>query len=364
MANRKIDLGVAQTKGVFVVTGKVTGRYSNNFYSEGTSQSGVPWRRVHFGVEIESGKVVYIDMFGAVTENVYFSKSIRGADGKNQTTTKSVSWASRTKTSKQLFGEDGYRIIGINCGCKKTIDKNGKEVNDNKNLTSYDACDEVGNLNDGDSVYVRGNITYSTYEGKHRVSFEPTQISLARDEIDFDAVDFQPHAVFNQNIVFKGVTKNEEVPGEYIINALIVNYQSIEEAEFYTRELSLAKNLKKLGEYCYVECWGEIVVEGSLEEVKEEDNGWGRANPMKRVASPFTRKLIVIGANPDTLDKDSYSKDKIEHALEIIAGIQSAKKDYGKMSDDIDDGDSNGWGRKQAKQDNTSIDDMDLDELV
>ena len=60
----------------------------------------------------------------------------------------------------------------------------------------------------------------------------------------------------------------------------------------------------------------------------------------------------------------SYSKDKIEHALEIIAGIQSAKKDYGKMSDDIDDGDSNGWGRKQAKQDNTSIDDMDLDELV
>ena len=362
MANKKIDLGVAQTKGTFALFGKITGRYSNNFYSEGVSHSGVAWRKVHFGVEVEPNKVIYVDMFGSVGDTVYFSKSVRGANGKNEVTTKSVPWANRTKTSKQLFGEDGYRIIGITCGCKKTIDKNGKEVNDIKYLSAYDACDEVGNLNDGDSVYVRGNISYSTYEGKHRVSFEPNQVSLMREELDFDSMEFQPYAQFTQPIVAMGVSKNEDNPGEYIVNAMIVNYQSIEETELYVRDLDFAKDIKKLGEYCYFKSYGDIVVDGNIEEVKEKkSSGWGAPNKMDRVASPFVRKLVITGGDGDTIDHEAYSKEKMEHALEIVAGIQRARDDYDKMSGKIDTKKSN-WDKK----DDISDDPIDLgdDDLV
>ena len=352
MAKNKIELGCAQTKGTFMLSGKVTGVMSNSFYQEGDTKNGGSYRRVHFGVEIEEGRIVYIDLFGSTQDTVYFSKTTKGADGKNKTDTKAVKWADRLKTSKQLFGEDGYRIIGVTCGCKKVIDSKGKEVNDRKYLAPYDACDEIQNLNDGDSVFVRGNITYSTYNNQHRVSFEPQQISLCK-EIDFDDVDFKPNAQFTQPIVCMNVAKNEDTPGEAVVNAKIVNYQSIEDAELYTRNAALAKNLKKLGEYVHIKVWGDIVVDGEIEEVEKSSDGWGTANRMDRVASPFKRKLVITGADPDTIDKDAYSEEKIEHALEVIAGIQNAKSDYGKK-DEKDEG----WGKS-----NSNLDDYDDDEI-
>lgn len=355
MAKNKIELGCQQLRGTFIMSGKITGRLSNGFYAEGTAKNGNAWRRVRFGVEIEPDKVVYLDLFGSVQDNVYFSKTSKGTDGKNHTETKTVRWADRMKSSANLFGEPGYRIIGVTCGCKKVIDKNGKEVNDRKYLTPYDACDEVGNLTDGDSVFIRGNIVYSTYNDKHHVSFEPQQISLLNQPIDFEALDFQPNAQFTQPIVCMGVVKNEETPGEAIVNAKIVNYQSIEDTELYTRNAALAKNLKKLGEFVHIKVFGDIIVDGQVEEVAESSE-WGMPNKMERVASPFTRKLLITGADPDTIDHEAYSEDKIEHALEVIASIQNAKNDYGMKNEKDDD-----WGSSsKSNLGEDEIDDFDL----
>ena len=356
MAKNKVELGCAQTRGTFILSGKVVGTQSNSFFAEGDTKNGGSYRRVHFGVEIEEGKIVYLDLFGSTVDQVYFSKTVKGADGKNKTDTKSVKWADRFKTSKQLFGEDGYRLIGVTCGCKKIVNDKGKELNDRKYLTPYDACDEITNLSDGQSVFIRGNISYSTYNNQHRVNFEPQQVSLCK-EIDFDDVDFKATAQFTQNIVCMGVAKNEETPGEAIVNAKIVNYQSIEDAELYTRNAALARNLKKLGEYCHIKVWGDIVVDGEVETVEDVDEGWGSSNKMERVASPFKRKLMITGADKESIDKEAYSEEVIEKALEVIAGIQGAKKDYGMK----DDGDED-WGNKPSSKGNLDDeDDTDFD---
>ena len=357
MANNKIDLGCAQIRGTFQLTGKVTGRLSDNFYSEGVGQNGNAWRRVNCGIEIEKDKIVYINLFGSVQENVYYSKTEKGADGKNKTETRAVRWADRMKSPKQLFGDDGFRMIGVTCGCKKVYDSKGKEVNDKKYLTPFDACDELSNLEDGQSVFVRGNIVYSTYNEQHMIRFEPVQVSLCR-EIDFDDVDFKPKANFTQPIVCMGVVKNEDTPGEAIVNAKIVNYSSVEDTELYTRNGALAKNLKKLGEYVYIKTWGDIVVEGEIEEV-EEDDGWGSSNRMERVASPFKRKLVITGADRDSIDKETYSEAVIEHALEVAASVQNAKKDYGKK----DEKDENDWGNKNSGNLDDYDDELNLDDI-
>lgn len=359
MAKNKVDLGCAQTKGTFQMYGKVIGTLSNGFYQEGDTKNGGSYRRVRLGIEIEEDRVVYLDLFGSTTDNVYFSKTTKGPDGKNKTETRMVKWADRFKTSKQLFGEDGFRIIGVTCGCKKITDNKGKLVNDRKYLTNYDACDEIQNLSDGQSVFVRGNIVYKTFNENHRVSFEPVQISLCR-EIDFSDIDFKPNAQFTQALVLQNVSGDKE-KGEYIVSAQIVNYDSVENAEFYIKKefTPLAKTLAKQGKYTHVKVFGRIAVEGDVAPV-ETVNEWGMsANPMERIQSPFSRKLIIEGAYPESVDKETYSEEVIEHAIEVAASIKNAKSDYGKNDDD----DKDDWGGNPDVKGNLDDDDdfeMDL----
>lgn len=344
MAKNRVDLGCKQLRGSFVITGKITGRSSASFYSEGYGSNGHPWRRVHFGVEIEPKKAIYCDIFGSVQDNVYFASTATDGSGHRSNETISVPWA------KRFEKQQDYRLIGITCGCKKVVNKKGQEVNDVRYLTAYDACDEIGNLQDGDSVYVRGNITYSTYRDQHRVNFEPTQISLCKP-VDFEAPGYRPSAQFTQPIVLMGVNKNPENPAEAIVSAKIVNYQTIEDTELYVRNTGLARNLKGLKDYVHIKVWGDIVVDGELAEAKPVDNGWGTDNRMERVLTPFARKLVITGADPDTIDRDAYSESVIDHALEVIASIQNARNDYGQSGGN--------WGGKGNFADGEE-DDLDL----
>ena len=359
MANKKVDLGCNQLRGTFQISGKVNGRLSQNFYTEGVSQSGKAWRKVHFGVEIEPNKSVYLDLFGAVQDQCYISKRIT-VGGKVQSETTPISWADRFKFEKDPKYK-GFSMIGITCGCEKIIDSKGIEKNKVMHLIAFDACDEVQNLHDGDSVFVKGNIVYSTYNNQHRVNFEPTQISLCR-EIDFDDIEFKPNALFTQPMVLMGVKGNNET-NEYDVQAKIVNYQSIEDAEFHISKeyAALAKTLARKGEYVHIKAFGSIVVSGEV--VKETEIGeWGiQSNRMDRVASPFTRKLMIEGVDPSSVDNESYSKEVIEKAEEIVAGIRKAKEDYGTNSLD-DNGDDDDWGKgSKGKLDEDKLDDFDMD---
>ena len=147
-----------------------------------------------------------------------------------------------------------------------------------------------------------------------------------------------PNAHFTQPLVLMGVEANKETE-EYDVSALIVNYQTIEDAEFHIAKerKGIASTFKKLGNYVFVEMYGDIVVDGNVVE-EEQDTAWGSKNVMKRVASPFVRKLMITGAERESVDKEAYSEEVIEHAREVIASIQSAKNDYG--SSDKED-----WGK-------------------
>lgn len=347
MAN-KINLGCEQTRGTFILSGKVTGRMSQNFYTGGNASNGKAWRRVNFGIEIEPEHVVYVQLFGSVQDNVYINKRTT-VGGKTKTDTQSIPWAKRFDFEKDPKYK-GYQTIGVTCGTTQALDERGNMRNVVKHVTAFDACSEALELNDGDSVFVRGNIEYTTYNDQHRVNYVPTQISLCRP-VDFDDMDFQPNAHFTQPLVLMDVVPNKETD-EYDVEALIVNYQTIESAEFHIakEDKGIASTFKKLGKYVFVEMSGDIVVSGEVEE-EEVDDAWGRPNKMKRVASPFVRKMMITGADKDSVDKEAYSEEIIEHAREVIAGIKNAKDDYGSKDDD--------WGKSLNK---SSFDDEEEDD--
>ena len=337
---KKKGLDLQQTNGSFQVRGKVSGTESERFYKDTKTKTGKPMRMVNFGVEFEKDNKIYIALNGMERDEVYFSKKDEKT-GKNTTT--KVAWKDR-----KTFNKDGYKLIGVNVGVKKTTDDNGKEVNDKKILVEYDACEEIGaNLKDEASVFVRGKIEYSTYNDKRQMKFVPNQVSLCKD-IDFEDEKFEPMADFEQVIVFMGIAPNDD-KSKFIVSAKIIGYNSIEDAEFVTTNEKLAKNLKKLKPYTAIKVYGHIVVTGTVEEV-EEDDGWGESNPMQRVGSAFERELVITGADKDSIDTEVYSEEIIDEAIAKLKANKTTKQEYG--DDDDDD-----WGEPSSKKSDSNDDD-------
>lgn len=349
MANKESPLGLQQTKGSFQVKGLVTGTEKDKFYSELTTRTGKLMRMISFGVTVNSGKNVYLRLNGMERDNVYYSKTTKQGD-KKTTDVQKVAWADRFKWRQT---HNDYNLIGVHLGIEKTVDDKGNTVNNKKTMVEYDACKEIADVLEDDSpVFVRGALEFSTYNGSHRTNFVPNQISLCQP-VDFDKEDFAETANFEQQIVFMGIEKNKEAENEFIISAKTVTYNSIEDIELYVNNPNLAKKFRTLKPYTAIKVHGNIVVENDTSQVKEDNDGWGEANPMERVNNPTTWKLVVIGADSSSIDTELYTKETVEAAMAKIAAEQTVNKDFGSKASD--DGD---WG--EPKNDDSDNDDDDI----
>lgn len=338
-----------QTKGQFQFRGIVTGTDKDNFYKETNTKAGKPFRAISFGVEYDKDKKDYISLNGMERDNVFFSKR-ETVDGKTKATTEKVAWKDRF-----TFKKDGFSLIGVGLGLEKTTDSNGKEVNKKVTLAEFDACDHIKNyLEDGQSVFIKGNIDYSTYDNKHYTKFVPQQISLCSKDIDFDDEKFEPNHQFTQQIVYMGINKDKECKDKdrFIISAKIIGYSSIEDVEFVTYNSKLANTLKKvLKPYNAITVFGDIDVSASVETVEEEDDGWGTPNKMDKISSPFVREMVITGADKDSVDTELYSEESVESAIAKLANKDKTNKEFGGSSDDD-------WGSVGSSSD----DDDDSDE--
>ncbi len=327
MADKKNNgLELQETRGSFQLKGIVTGTEKDGFYKEVTTKSNKPMRMVNFGVSIEKDKTVYVNLNGMERDTVFFSKT-EGNGKDRKTVTEKVAWKDRFS-----FNKEGFRPIGVNVGITKIIDRTGNEVNDKKNMFEYDVCKYIGdNLEDDMSVFVRGKIEFSTYNDKHQTKFIPNQISLCKP-VDFDAEDFEATGFFEQVIVFTGIKKNDDT-NNFAVSAKIITYDSVEETEFIVENPKLAKNLKSLKPYTAIKVFGDIRIERDVEEVSEEDDGWGTPNKMERINNPTTRTLVITGADKDSIDTELYSEKNVEAAIEKMNASKAADKDFGDTED-------------------------------
>ena len=332
MAEKKKGLGLPQTRGSFQTKGKVTGTQKDSFYKEKLTKTDKPWRLVSFGVQYADDATIFVGLNGMERDFVYFSKK-----EDNKIVTKEVPWKERF-----TFAEKDYSLIGVNLSVSKIKDAKGNEVNDKKRVTDYDACKEIAdNLTDNQTVFVKGNIEFGTYNEKHTTKFVPSQVSLGKD-IDFEAEDFNPLADFTQVIVYISTTPNEDKT-RATVAAKIVNYDSVEDAEFIITDMNLARMFNKnLKPYTSIKVWGNISVEKNTEEVTTTDC-WGTENNMEKVNTPTIRELIITGADPETIDTTTYTEAEIDKAIEAARASKAAEKDFG--------GSTEGWGSVEKSDD-------------
>lgn len=337
MADVKKGLGIPQTKGFFQVKGNVTGTSKDKFFDAIKTKTKKDMYLVNFGVETSKENTVYISLNGMEKDKVYFYKRAEKKGDKG--TTKEVLWKNRND-----FNEEGYQLIGVNVGLTKKVTEKGKEVNDSKSYSEFDACEVIGNnLKDGQSTFIKGHFEFSSFtkgeETKRSVKLVPGQVSLCQD-VDFTAEDFVEQADFQQQIIFMEATNDLEHK-RGLISAKIVTNDNVEDAEFIIRDQALFAMFKK-----NLKPYTSIVVLGNLHtyviaDKVEEKNVWGATNSFTKVNTPIIRELLIIGADPDTIDTTTYSEKIIDEALR-------AKSEFGekKKEEVISDNATESWGAK------------------
>lgn len=328
MADRLFDL--KQTPSAFELRGIVTGTQSKRFYRAGIGKTGGSWNSIEFGVKITENKTVYVKLNGFPRKEVYYYK--RGENGAKGIT-QSVAWKDRKKSPG-----NGYRLIGVNISTGR--DENGRNINES--LTEYDCVEWLHeNLKDGESVFIRGNLEFSSYTDRNgqirkKMDMVPTQISYTQKPIDFDAEDYKETAEFENTLVFSGIEKemdeNDKPTGRFVLSGYSIGYNTVESVSFIigADNAKLAGNLKKAMKPGYsIKTYGRVEVINNISAASEEDDGWGSASPMERINSPVRRENIVYRADPNTIEKEDYTEESIAAAIRKIKANKKAETDYG-----------------------------------
>lgn len=348
MANRIFDL--QETKGSFQAKGIVNGVSKERFYTEKKTSTKKDFRNVNFGCAYDTQKSIFMNLNGMPQKSVWFSKKNKAT---NKTETKEVPWANRNK-----FNEDEFRMIGVTLGLEKTFDeKTKKEVNLKKTMAPFDACEYINSkLKDDMSVFIRGAIEFSSYTDKdgnirRNIKYVPNQVSLCQNVVyaEYNDDTNKPVHDFTQNIVFMGIDKekvDDKDTGRFVVSAKIVTYSDIVDTEFIITDANLAGIFKKkLSEYNAITVHGRIEVSNSVQEVEEEDC-WGESNSMNSVSNPTKVELIITGATPSTIDKETYTEKNVNEAMKKIRASKEAENKF--VANDNDDGDDADWGEADS----------------
>lgn len=342
MANRLFEL--PETKGVFQIVGIVNGVENGKFYSVKKTKTGKDMRIVNFGCEYDERKSLYMNLTGMPQPYVYFSKKDKKTNKKD---TQPVAWANRNK-----FNEDGYRMIGVNLGLEKIVDNEGNIVNDKKLMHQFDACEYISeHLQDDTSVFIRGDVNFESFmDGNgdivRRVKYVPNQISLCKD-VDFSEYNENrpPKHNFTQTIVFMGIEEeiiDGEITGRYVVSAKIVTYSDIVDTQFIIDDKSLANLFKRnLKPYTAIEVFGCI---DAVHVVVESTGGWGKKNSMRSVNSPVKFEMVIEGAEPSTIDRDTYTEKDVAEAIRKIRTAQTAEQNFSGKS--VVDASKATWGKQ------------------
>lgn len=336
---KKQGIGLPETNGEMKLRGNASNLMRDGAFKSITTKTNKDMNILNFGVETNENSTTFVKVSKMEDEFVYFYKKsdTKGEKG----TVKKVAWADRFEDQ----GE-GFTLIGIKLGLEK--DDKGKNVTET--FTEYDAAEEIyKRLQDNTPVMIIGEIKFSSYknnkgETKKQKDFNIKQLYLSK-ELDFNSEDFVEMSDFRQKIIYMGIEKvDDNEDPRYLINAKIVNYNDIQDTEFVVRKRDLANTFRtKLKPYTAIDIWGKIINRVDADE-EEQTDVWGEEDPTKTVRKNYIRELEIIGADPGTIDVETYTKEKIDEALR-------PDEEFGGSTDD-------NWGSVEDSEGISNTDDL------
>lgn len=330
---KKHDLKVC--KGKFEFKGNICNRDSDKFAHNVIFDSGAEKNEANIGIQTSAENQVYTKIEDFVKEKARFSKWDKD-EKKNYV--EEVEWDDRFD-----FDEEGYQP---SFGVRVKTDAEG----DAENLFGYDAVEQIKELSNGQGVYIRGQLDFSSFEkdgqdGKEvvrKIDFKANGVfsqkeSYVFDGEEFDAEKFDEQNKFEQEIVFMGIDKHPEEKNRFVLSAYIVTYNGVESVEFLVDQPKLANLMKKkLKPYTLINVMGRLYNRLDETQVEEEEDEWGEDTGMSGTYIPRIKELVITKAYPDTISTTEYTEEKINAVLK-------ADQDFGDNSDSDDSDDDSVW---------------------
>jgi single-stranded DNA-binding protein len=239
MAKRKKEQekrDLVQTKSKFKLIGKVTridkdGAYKDDTMNKtGHKYDGVDYRSLRFGVKTSETNEITVQMFDFEPEEVFLWNSQKREEDKNYKGEKIPfdEWLDR----EDELREEGFACLQTRVGLEYGED--GKIVS--HGMPSFLAQELIHeNLDNGDSVVIEGDISYSSYENQAGKTVEQKNFNIKKafrlKDVDFESEKFEEVAYFEQEIVFVDADKNTKEKKVNVTGRVIdykKNYRDVE----------------------------------------------------------------------------------------------------------------------------------------
>lgn len=353
-----------QTASYFKFVGKATRLDKDFTYREAVAEKGKnegkTYRGLNFGVKTSDTNEMTVQMFSFEPEKVFLwnSEMAKEAKEKNKEYKGTRVDFDEWYENQEKFREDGYAVLQSRIGLER--DEKGNAIS--HGLPTFVASKELyEGLDNGDSVFVEGNISYSNYEknGKSelRTNYNIEKLYITKKPVDFEDEKFKEVTYFEQQFVFVSAELVKKEKKAYITGRTInytkdftdvqfvIDYKNPdydpedeESSETIKALEKLAKNLTKRVKFGdLLKVWGNALNRAIVTEVEDEDD------EVEDAASMLGGMSKPQHAQKNTL-KSYIQEMQIEGVDEWIVG-EYKEEDFVKQSlvdDDDDDDDEEG----------------------
>lgn len=287
------------TYGNFEVKGIVTG-LSGGKTKEG-NKNGYEWKRLELGIKVDHNAFVYTELFGTKDSKVKMVFIDPATKRYDRSIYRLVDSEDVNDTSHR--GYKAWYPVQLN------LDESGSDVG----MTNYKAIEHLlENLNDGDSVLVKGSIHISKYEDRIQERYSIRNVYKIED-VDFDEFGYEPEAYFVHDVVYVDLIKLDKnkyslstkiiykdsdsveiVPYDFVINDTGSSSTS-ETVQYLRNNIEFGTTLKVHGN---IKCYVPI-------DCDEQGN--------KFITGSAIKELEVTGGNISSIVVDRYSKEDFEY---------------------------------------------------
>lgn len=373
MANENLK----QTKNKFKIIGKVTRIDKDGAFREETATKGkyegTDYRSLRFGIKSSETNENTVSMFAYKPEKVFLWNSEKKKKDKNY----KGDWVAfeEWEERKDEYRDNGYAVLQTRVGL--TYDENGKLQS--QGLPAFVSAKEIYyGLNNGDSVVIEGNISYSRYKNRDDKWVEQRNFNIEKcyllKDIDFDDEKFEEVSYFEQEIVYVDAVEERSEKKVYVTGRhinynktwhdtqFVIDYSDGEDGEDEGMKKLANTFLKRFKFGDVINVFGDALNKVIVEEVEDEEGDdddllaslGGRAKPrhaQNYTAKTYINELRIHGV--DAWDKQVYKEedfdieddnplaekeDKRSKALDEFGG-KKKKSNNPFASDDIDEDD-------------------------
>ena len=322
-----------QTRGEFKIKGLVKGIDRDNAYEEGVRPegryAGRTFRKLNLGIQTSENNQLRLGMFSYEPDEVFLWN--------NDKRKKDPSYKGERipyeeyLQKKEILKANGTAVLQARIGVD--YDDDGKLIS--HGLTTYEASEEIyDNVDNDDSVYVEGQISYSEYKNRQDemvtgINYNINRLFKSNTDFDLRAEDYEEQDYYEQQFVYVDSMVDKAKKQLIVIGRIIDYRENTVDANFvinYGEDKGmkkLAENMKKKFKFGdLVTVFGQLVNRTVEQDVEEEEDDLlsalgGKAQPShaKRANFTYEREMTIDGVLE--WEKGFYSEEDF-YANEII----------------------------------------------